>query len=135
MITGKSSTGKSAIFEIVEYCMGRSSFNIPEGIIKDKVTWFAVLFSFESEEILVAKPAPSNGNLSCSKVMFRRGTNITPPAYHELQQNADDEYVTDILSEAIGIVNNHTKVDDAHSRNSFKVNIKQTLYKIRAYFK
>lgn len=128
VITGKSSTGKSAIFEIIEYCMGRSSFNIPEGIIKEKVTWFAVIYSFESEEILVAKPVPAKGSLSCSKVMFRRGTNITPPQYQELQQNADDEYVIDILSAALGIVNNHTNVDEEHSRNSFKVNIKHTFY-------
>lgn len=128
VITGKSSTGKSAIFEIVEYCMGRSSFNVPEGIIKEKVSWFAIIYSFESEEILVAKPIPVHGNSSCTKVMLRRGANITPPEYQDLRQNTDDEYVTDILSDALGIVNNHTNVDVEHSRNSFKVNIKHTFY-------
>ena len=128
VITGKSSTGKSAIFEIVEYCMGRSSFNVPEGIIKEKVSWFAIIYSFESEEILVAKPTPVHGNSSCTKVMLRRGANITPPEYQDLKQNTDDEYVTDILSDALGIVNNHTNVDVEHSRNSFKVNIKHTFY-------
>ena len=37
VITGRSSTGKSALSDIVEYCMGRSSFNVPEGVIRDKV--------------------------------------------------------------------------------------------------
>lgn len=128
VITGKSSTGKSAIFEIVEYCMGRSSFNIPEGVIKEKVSWFAVIYAFEKEEILVAKPAPLNGNSSCSKVMFRRGEVITPPNFDDLKQNTDDTYVVDILSEALGIFNNHTNVEIEHSRNSFKVNIKHTHY-------
>lgn len=128
VITGKSSTGKSAIFEIVEYCMGRSSFNIPEGVIKEKISWFAVIYAFEKEEILVAKPAPVNGNSSCSKVMFRRGDIITPPNFDDLKQNADDNYVVDILSDALGIFNNHTNVDIEHSRNSFKVNIKHTYY-------
>ncbi|HHS9796923.1 TPA: hypothetical protein ACTW4K_005259, partial [Klebsiella quasipneumoniae subsp. similipneumoniae] len=36
VITGRSSTGKSALSEIIEYCMGRSTFNVPEGIIRDK---------------------------------------------------------------------------------------------------
>jgi DNA repair ATPase RecN len=31
VITGRSSTGKSALSEIIEYCMGRSTFNVPEG--------------------------------------------------------------------------------------------------------
>lgn len=128
VITGKSSTGKSAIFEIIEYCMGRSSFNVPEGVIKEKVTWFAVIYSFDSEEILVAKPAPNKGNSTCSKVMLRRGGHVNPPEYHELKQNVDDDYVVDILSDALGIVNNHTNVDAEHSRDIFKVNIKHTFY-------
>ena len=47
VITGRSSTGKSALSEIIEYCMGRSSFNVPEGVIRDKVAWFAVIYQFE----------------------------------------------------------------------------------------
>lgn len=46
VITGRSSTGKSALSEIIEYCMGRSTFNVPEGIIRDKVSWFAVIYQF-----------------------------------------------------------------------------------------
>jgi hypothetical protein len=48
VITGRSSTGKSALSEIIEYCMGRSSFNVPEGVIRDKVAWFAVIYQFEN---------------------------------------------------------------------------------------
>ncbi|RZJ36420.1 MAG: DUF3732 domain-containing protein [Flavobacterium sp.] len=33
IITGKSSTGKSAIIEIFDYCFGSSEFNIPDGVI------------------------------------------------------------------------------------------------------
>ena len=32
IITGRSSTGKSALSDIVEYCMGRSDCNVPEGV-------------------------------------------------------------------------------------------------------
>jgi hypothetical protein len=44
VITGKSSTGKSAMIEIFDYCMGSSEFNIPSGIITDKTDiYFVVL--------------------------------------------------------------------------------------------
>lgn len=46
VITGRSSTGKSALSDIVEYCMGQSDCNVPEGVIRDKVAWFAVLYQF-----------------------------------------------------------------------------------------
>src|SRR5690606_9453794 len=66
VITGRSSTSKSALSEIIEYCMGRSTFNVPEGVIRDKVAWFAVIYQFEKEQVLVAKPTPPGGGASCS---------------------------------------------------------------------
>ena len=45
IITGRSLTGKSAIVEIIDYCLGRSTFLIPEGVIRDTVAWYAVVFS------------------------------------------------------------------------------------------
>lgn len=58
VITGRSSTGKSALSDIIEYCMGRSTFNVPEGVIRDRVVWFAVIYQFAGEQVLIAKPAP-----------------------------------------------------------------------------
>jgi len=59
VITGRSLTGKSAIIEIIEYCMGRTEFSIPEGVIRDRVAWYAVVFRLgDDTEVLVAKPAP-----------------------------------------------------------------------------
>ncbi|MCK4629120.1 MAG: AAA family ATPase, partial [Sedimentisphaerales bacterium] len=35
IITGRSSTGKSALIEIFDYCFGSSDFTVPEGVITD----------------------------------------------------------------------------------------------------
>src|SRR5258707_2487016 len=72
VITGRSSTGKSALSEIIEYCMGRSTFNVPEGVIRDRVSWFGVIYQFPREQVLIAKPTPSGGAASCSTAMQRR---------------------------------------------------------------
>jgi len=90
VITGRSSTGKSALSEIVEYCMGRSSFNIPEGIIRDRVSWFSVIYQFDGEQILVAKPSPGPLGTMCSTSMIRRGSDIRAPDFDELAVNDDD---------------------------------------------
>ena len=97
IITGRSSTGKSALSDIIEYCMGRSTFNIPEGPIRDKVAWYAVIYQFPGEQVLVAKPAPMTNAASCSRAMIRRGATIDPPSFEELQQNADDETEVSLL--------------------------------------
>lgn len=128
VITGRSSTGKSAISEIIEYCMGRSSFNIPEGVIRDKVAWFAVIYQFEDGQVLVAKPTPPYGGVSCSTAMLRRGSDLEVPTFEDLVVNSDDEAVVTLLSRLLGIPENRTDVAIENSRNSYDANIKHTFY-------
>lgn len=128
IITGRSSTGKSALSEIVEYCMGRSEFNIPEGVIRDKVAWYGVIYQFKGEQVLIAKPAPASSASSCSRAMIRRGGDLSPPIFEDLRQNSDDDAVVSLLTELLGIPENRTVVGGDESRTSFNATIKHTLY-------
>lgn len=126
VITGRSSTGKSAIADIIEYCMGRSTFNVPEGVIRDKVAWFAVVFQFSEEQVLVAKPTPPDGGASCSQAMCRRGAQIVAPQFYDLVVNSDDDAVESLLSRLLGIAENRTDVPLNNSRVSYDANVKHT---------
>jgi uncharacterized protein DUF3732 len=128
VITGRSSTGKSALSDIVEYCMGQSDCNVPEGVIRDKVAWFAVLYQFKSEQVLIAKPAPAAGASSCRLAMERRGRTVPIPGFDELVVNTDDDAVTTLLSGLLGIPENRTAVPLDSSRVSFKATIQHTYY-------
>lgn len=128
VITGSSSTGKSALSEIIEYCMGRSSFNVPEGVIRDKVAWFAVIYQFEKEQVLIAKPTPPSGGATCSTVMLRRGTQLSAPEFNQLTVNTDDASIVELLSRLLGIPENRTDVALEHSRDTFDANVKHTFY-------
>ncbi len=128
VITGSSSTGKSALSEIIEYCMGRSSFNVPEGIIRDKVAWFNVIYQFEQEQVLVAKPSPPCNGASCSTAMIRRGAQLEVPTFEELEVNTDDDTIVALLSRLLGIPENRTQVALEHSRDSYDANVKHTFY-------
>lgn len=128
VITGRSSTGKSALSEIIEYCMGRSTFNIPEGIVRDRVSWFAVIYQFNGEQVLVAKPSPGSGRSSCSTAMIRRGSDLVAPDYDALVVNDDDSGVETLLSRMVGIPENTTAVPLESSRESYDANIKHTAY-------
>jgi hypothetical protein len=108
--------------------MGRSSFNVPEGIIRDKVVWFAVIYQFEHEQVLVAKPTPPSGGASCTTTMLRRGTKLLVPSFEELIINSNDEAVTALLSRLLGIPENRTDVAIEHSRDSYEAHIKHTFY-------
>lgn len=128
IVTGRSSTGKSALSDIVEYCMGQSEFNIPEGPIRDKVAWYAVIYQFPGEQVMIAKPAPATNADSCSRAMIRRGATIDPLRFAELQQNADDETVVSLLSGLLGIPVNRTQVSQGSTRDSFAATIKHTYF-------
>jgi len=128
VITGRSSTGKSALSEIVEYLMGRSTFNIPEGVIRDRVAWFTVIYQFNGEQVLIAKPTPSHGRASCSMAMVRRGAQLSVPVFAELAVNDDDDGVETLLSRLLGIPENVTDVPLSSSRESYQANIKHTHY-------
>lgn len=128
VITGRSSTGKSALSEIIEYCMGRSSFNVPEGVIRDKVAWFAVIYQFETEQVMIAKPTPSGGGASCSTAMLRRGSQLQAPEFKDLAINTDDDGIVELLSRLLGIPENRTEVAPEHSRDSYNANVKHTFY-------
>ena len=128
VITGRSSTGKSALSEIIEYCMGRSTFNVPEGVIRDKVAWFAVIYQFAEEQVMIAKPTPTSGATSCSTAMQRRGSEVTPPDFAELKVNTDDEAVVALLSRLLGIAENEIAVPITHTRNAYQATVQHTYY-------
>ncbi len=37
ILTGESETGKSAVLDIIEYCLGRQHISLPEGVITQTV--------------------------------------------------------------------------------------------------
>ena len=55
VITGKSSTGKSAMIEIFDYCFGSSEFTVPSGIITDNSALYFVVLSVQDTNIIIAR--------------------------------------------------------------------------------
>lgn len=55
IITGRSSTGKSAIIEIFDYCTGNSDNTIPEGIITDNAKLYFIVFEAKDTGLVLAR--------------------------------------------------------------------------------
>ena len=67
IITGKQSTGKSTIIEIIDYCFFASSKNMPEGEIIDKnVEWYGINFIINDKNITIAR----HQNIKLNKYYF-----------------------------------------------------------------
>lgn len=60
VITGKSSTGKSAILEIFDYCLGSSENTIPVGKITERAETFFIALQFPRYFLIAARKKKSD---------------------------------------------------------------------------
>jgi uncharacterized coiled-coil DUF342 family protein len=129
IITGRSTTGKSALIEIINYCLGHSKFRVPEGAIRDSVAWYGVIFKFgDTTEVLVAKPAPKPDAASQSQAYFEIATSIEPPAMDSLQINSTDDAVVASLTKLLNLAPNLNVPDEGESRDPLEATISHTIF-------
>jgi len=72
IITGKSSTGKSALMEIFDYCMGCSEYTIPEGVVTKYAEIFFIVLAFEHSFLVLARQPIEKSN----KIFFKPETTL-----------------------------------------------------------
>src|SRR5664280_1185222 len=127
ILTGKSKTGKSAILDIAEFCLGRYTVTIPTGVISDNASWYYVIVQFASERVLVCRPNPEGA--STAHAMVRTGGNdLVAPTVAELEVNADTDVVRDTLTERLGIETFTVDSDPTSLRTSFNITVRQALF-------
>lgn len=127
ILTGKSKTGKSAILDIVEYCLGRNTVTIPTGVISDHASWYYVIVQFADERVLICRPNPEGA--STYRAMIRTGgLDLAAPTFDELEVNADTEVVKDTLTERLGIDSFTIDSEGGSLRQSFDVSVRQALF-------
>ena len=67
IITGRSSTGKSALIEIFDYCTGNSLNTIPEGVITNNAYLYFIVLSANDVQLVLARTQEEKN----SKVFYK----------------------------------------------------------------
>lgn len=67
VVTGKSSTGKSALIEIFDYCFGSDENTIPKGVITKSAAIYYVALAVNEQDMVIARDPEI-----ASKAFFRR---------------------------------------------------------------
>ena len=57
IITGDSKTGKSALLEIVDYCMFSSHSTIPRGVVEKFAELYSIILKISEKYIIIARPS------------------------------------------------------------------------------
>ncbi len=73
VVTGKSSTGKSALIEIFDYCFGCGENTIPKGVITTSAAIYYVALSVNEQDMVIARDPDI-----ASKAFFRRVESFNP---------------------------------------------------------
>ncbi|PJJ48811.1 DUF3732 domain-containing protein [Hymenobacter chitinivorans] len=69
IITGDSKTGKSALIEIVDYCLCSRVSNIPQGVISEFASLFCIVLKFASKQLVIGRMSYWSGG--ATKMYFK----------------------------------------------------------------
>ena len=127
IITGKSKTGKSAIIDIVDYCLARGSFNVAEGAIRKKVAWFGLHIAKGSDEVFIARDNPGPGASTGSKVYFQRGNVDVYPTLETISKNTTESSLKEFVTRFTGIAENEHRPLTG-TRRPLEANISHALW-------
>ena len=128
IIPGESKAGKSAVGDIIEYCMGGSSCNIAVGVVRDNVAWYGVLLQCDSNRIFIARKNPGPGRQSTSFCYYEVGTDIESPKTAEFTSNTNTDGIEDLLTKQLGISENIHMPEEDESREPLEANIRHALF-------
>jgi len=64
IITGDSNTGKTAILDIIDYCLFASRHKISDSMINENVEWYGIRFTINEKCYVIARKAPSGNEVS-----------------------------------------------------------------------
>ncbi|QTI87222.1 DUF3732 domain-containing protein [Streptomyces sp. AgN23] len=124
ILTGESETGKSEILDIVDYCLGRSTPNLPDEPIDRTVGWYALLVAFRDSRMVLARPRPAGA--STTQAMIRTGDEtLDLPRADELTPNSNVAALRSQLSARLGIEDFRFQPPPGAARAAFDVSIGQ----------
>lgn len=113
VVTGDSATGKSSITHITDYCLGRTSCPIPAMVIRDAVSWYALLLQFDGCQVFVARAAPVPPKTTSYDIYYEVGAALEVPPVASLVANHNPDTLNEQLTRLMGVSPNlHTPPPD-----------------------
>ena len=127
IIVGDSKTGKSALIDIVDYCLASDDCHVASGIIRRNVYWFALVVDFGQDLYMFARQNPDIKDVSAVNEMFFAKVNeLYIPAFDDIYPNTNIDSVKQFIAAKIGLSENVQTVDDGGTRDPLPVTFKHS---------
>lgn len=128
IITGASKTGKSALIDVVDYCLGSGSCGVPEGVIRKTVAWYGLRLQMKKGQAFVARRAPPPKQATSSEVFFRTEAEVAVPEFSELTPTTNHDALVELLSRGSGIAPNVKEVPQGQTRQPLTATLRHALF-------
>jgi hypothetical protein len=100
IITGDSRRGKSALLNIVDYCLASKDYVIKGAALRNFVQVFAVTLVKDQQQLFVARPAPvGKAATATTMCVVSQALGAPPPQRAELNFSTPLDIAKDVLSE------------------------------------
>jgi hypothetical protein len=126
VVTGVSETGKSALIEIVDYCLGKDRHTVFRGPITDTVGWYGLRLQVDGRPVFVARKAPDPDRQTSDEAVLLLGTDEAP-APAELERNTTIDALTARLGGLVGIEDNEQVPPEGATRNPVRASLRHAL--------
>ncbi|RKR76295.1 DUF3732 domain-containing protein [Frondihabitans australicus] len=123
IVAGPSRTGKTALLDIVDFCLGRDEPSIPAGIIDLTVAWFGTLWQLDDgARVFLGRPRVPDDHKGTSQSMIRfGGDTLDLPTHAELHPNTDSVSMRVEVGERIGL--RDARLDNGDLQGPFAVTL------------
>ena len=101
VITGESNTGKTAILEIIDYCLFSSSPKISESIINENVLWYGISIEVNDKNYVIARERVDSSRPSSNYYFSSIGEIPENP-----ENNNDENSIKALIETEFSIDNN-----------------------------
>lgn len=127
IVTGDSKSGKSALIEIVDYCLGSSNCTVPKGVIRDTVAWYAIRLTDGESQHFIARRAPDPGRTKTSDAHYIVGEDVPIPDSDELSVTTNIGAVVERMAAVVGITLNVHEPPAGQTRDPLSANLRHAL--------
>jgi hypothetical protein len=127
IITGRRSTGKTALIRIIEYCLGAQR-PVTGGVIKNSVSWYGLLLQFPDARMFVARREPGPTAQTSTDIYVDVGADVDIPPYKKLEQNCNVTSLLAMLSERIGLPYAEAEMRQGSSRQAYQIGFQHSLF-------
>jgi hypothetical protein len=128
IITGSSKTGKTALIDVIDYCLGSDECRIPEGIIRQTVEWVGIKLQVEKGQVFVARRLPPKGQSTCSDIYYNVQKTIDIPDHMALRPTTNQQGLEHRLSVHAGIGENIHHPSEGQTRVPLSATIRHAFY-------